>query len=74
MSLLQKLKAWILANKVEKIPREFVEGIIDVFEKPPTQIAEWWDDLSEEDRELYKKAFWGAVKLGAKQLAKYADD
>lgn len=49
-------------------PKELLEGIGDVLKRPPEAIKSAWDGLSDEDKELLKKAAISAVRLTAKAV------
>jgi len=51
----------------------FVNGIADIFIKPPQKLADMWEGLSPEDQELFKRAALAGARVGAKALIAYAE-
>lgn len=63
-----------IKDAIRQAPMAFLEGISDVFIKPPQKLVALWQGLSPEDQELFKKALLSGARVGAKALIKYAEE
>lgn len=62
-----------ITDAFKQAPAAFLQGISDAIIKPPQKLVELWDGLSEEDKELFKKAAMAGLRVGARALIAYAD-
>ena len=60
-------------DAIRQSPMAFVNGIADIFIKPPQKLADMWEGLSPEDQELFKRAALAGARVGAKALIAYAE-
>lgn len=61
------IKGQIL-KAAREAPGQLVEGILDVVMAPPKRAVAVWDGLSEEDKELFKKAAISGAKIAARMI------
>ena len=59
-----------LLGAVQQAPMAFMQGIADVFVKPPQKMVELWDGLSPEDQKLFAEAALAGARLLAQLLIK----
>lgn len=59
-----------LTGAVRQAPMVFIQGIADVFVKPPKKMVELWQGLSPEDQKLFAEAALAGARIAAKLLIK----
>lgn len=62
-----------VTDAIRQAPMAFLNGVADVFIKPPKKLLSMWQGLSPEDQELFKKAALAGARMGAKALIANAE-
>lgn len=61
------IKSAIL-KAVRQAPGQLAEGLLDLISAPPKRAVQVWSGLSEEDKELFKKAAISGAKIAARMI------
>jgi hypothetical protein len=62
-----------ILGAVQQAPMAFMQGLADIFIKPPQKLIEIWNGLSPEDQALFKQAALAGARVGARALIAYAN-
>jgi len=59
-----------VTDAARQAPMAFMQGVADIFIKPPQKMIEMWEGLSPEDQKLFAEAALAGARIVAKMLVK----
>jgi hypothetical protein len=59
-----------VTDAARQAPMAFMQGVADIFIKPPQKMIEMWEGLSPEDQKLFAEAALAGARIVAKMLIK----
>ena len=59
-----------ITDAARQAPMAFMQGVADIFIKPPQKMIEMWQGLSSEDQKLFAEAALAGARIAAKMLIK----